>query len=466
MRPEQSPGAEEPRENRVRSTSATPQPDIIPRADHGISRRQISNAALKVLYRLNEAGFEAYLVGGAVRDLLLGGSPKDYDVATSATPEQVKAQFRNCRLIGRRFRLAHVVFGPEIIEVATFRAQHADDDGDREIVDGRLVRDNVWGDQHDDALRRDFTVNALFYGVRDFAVRDFVGGMEDLRARRLRLIGDPDPRYREDPVRMLRCVRLAAKLGFDIDPATAEPIARLAPLLGDVPPARLFDETLKLFLAGYGVASFLGLERFGLWSQSFPHSAKAMAADQSGALRGLVLRALANTDARVHEDRPVTPAFLFAALLWPAYLERRSHWLERDVDAAEAHELAAEEATRNELRHVALPKRFSIPMQEIWSLQWRLEQRSRKRVLRLLSHPRFRAGFDFLVLRREESAEVAELAAWWEAAQGVGDSGLDDLLTGAGESEPKPKRKRRRRGGRRRGRGGASEASGGETASD
>jgi poly(A) polymerase len=443
----------------------SPVPQVVPRAEHGVSRRQISNAALKVLYRLNEAGYEAYLVGGAVRDLLLGGAPKDFDVATSATPEQVKTLFRNCRLIGRRFRLAHVVFGPEIIEVATFRGQHAEEDGDREIVDGRLVRDNVWGDQKDDALRRDFTVNALFYGVHDFAVRDFVGGMEDLRARRLRLIGEPEQRYREDPVRMLRAVRLAAKLDFDIEPASAEPISRLTPLLADVPPARLFEETLKLFMSGHGVASFLALERFRLWPQIFPESARAIDADASGNLRSLVLRALANTDARVREDRPVTPAFLFAALLWPAYLERRAHWIERGQEPGEAHVLAADQVTRVEVRHVALPKRFSMPMQEIWGLQWRLEQRSRKRVLRLLSHPRFRAGYDFLALRREESAEAAELAAWWEAAQGAADSDLDDLLTGAGEAEPRPKRKRRRRrrGGRR---GGGSETVGGDIAAD
>jgi poly(A) polymerase len=441
--------------------SASPQPRIIARADHGISRRQISPAALKVLYRLNEAGFEAYLVGGAVRDLLLGGAPKDFDVATNATPEQVRALFRNCRLIGRRFRLAHVIFGPEIIEVATFRAQHADDDGDREFVDGRLVRDNVWGGQHDDALRRDFTVNALFYGVHDFAVRDFVGGMEDLRARRLRLIGEPEQRYREDPVRMLRAVRLAAKLEFELDAATAEPITRLAPLLHDVPAARLFDEVLKLFLTGHGVASFLGLERADLWRYLFPASARAIAAAPDAGLRALVLRALGSTDARVREDRPVTPAFLFAALLWPAYLACRAHWIERGADAAQAHDQAAEEVIREQVRLVALPKRFSVPMQEIWSLQWRFEQRSRKRVLRLLAHPRFRAGYDFLALRREESAGTAELAAWWEAAQGAGDSDLDDLLAGTGQAEPMRKRRRRRRGGRRRARGGDGGRGGG-----
>jgi poly(A) polymerase len=220
-------------------------PRIVPRDAHGVSRKDISPNALRVLYRLREGGFQGYLVGGAVRDLLIGGHPKDFDVATDATPEQVKSLFRNCRLIGRRFRLAHIVYGREIIEVATFRANSDDGSGDREVVDeGRLLRDNVYGTIEDDAVRRDFTANALYYTVEDFSVRDFVGGFEDVQARVLRLIGDPEARYREDPVRMLRAVRLAAKLGFRIDEAAAEPIARLAPLLSGAPPARLFDECL------------------------------------------------------------------------------------------------------------------------------------------------------------------------------------------------------------------------------
>src|SRR5688500_17723587 len=267
------------------------QPRIVPREAHCISRRDISPNALRVLYKLREGGFDAFLVGGAVRDLLIGGHPKDFDVATSATPEQVKSLFRNCRLIGRRFRLAHVIFGREIIEVATFRANVHDGSGDRETQEeGRLLRDNVYGTVEDDAIRRDFTANALYYAIEDFSVRDYVGGYEDVQARVLRLIGDPEARYREDPVRMLRAVRLAAKLDFSIDPASAEPIPRLATLLSGAAPARLFDECLKMFLSGHAEKSFLGLERNGLLPALFPETAKALATNSSGALRSTVLQ--------------------------------------------------------------------------------------------------------------------------------------------------------------------------------
>lgn len=438
------------------SSSATPPSEglpvptlrIIPRAEHGISRRQISPAALKVLYRLKEAGFAAFLVGGAVRDLLLGGSPKDFDVATDATPEQVQALFRNCRLIGRRFRLAHVLFGAEIIEVATFRAIHADPDDDREVINGRVVRDNVYGTQEEDALRRDFTVNALYYGITDFAVRDYVGGFEDLAARRLRLIGDPETRYREDPVRILRAVRLAAKLGFTIDPATEAPIAAMKGLLHEVPPARLFDECLKLFLTGHAVASFLGLERRDLLATLFPATAAVLAAESGAGDRAMVLRALSNTDARVKQDKPVTPSFLFAALLWPAYRRALAERLAAAQDLQRAHQQAADEVLAAQTKIVAIPRRFAGPMVEIWGMQWRFERRQRRRVIALLQHPRFRAAFDFLALRREESPQMAELVAWWEAAQQAGDRELADLLAavaGGGDGGGKRRKRRRRR---------------------
>lgn len=454
MQTRQSPSPAEP------GSEGTPVPAlrIIPRAEHGISRRQISPAALKVLYRLAEAGHAAYLVGGAVRDLLLGGSPKDFDVATDATPEQVQALFRNCRLIGRRFRLAHVLFGPEIIEVATFRAIHADPDDDREVIDGRVVRDNVWGSQEEDALRRDFTVNALYYGITDFAVRDYVGGYQDIAARRLRLIGDPETRYREDPVRMLRAVRLAAKLGFTIDPPTEAPIAAMKGLLREVPSARLFDECLKLFLSGHAVESFLGLERRGLFPVLFPAAAAALAADEEGKDRALILRALNNTDARVREDKPVTPAFLFAALLWPAYRREVEAQLAAGLDPQRSHQEAADAVILAQTRIVALPRRFAGPLVEIWGMQWRFERRQRRRVVALLQHPRFRAGFDFLALRREESPQLAELVAWWEAAQQAGDRELADLLAAAADGGGgKKTRRRRRRGRRKRNAGSAAE---------
>ena len=426
-------------------------PRIIAREHHDISRKQISPNALRVLYRLHEAGYGAYLVGGAVRDLLLGGKPKDFDVATDATPEQVKHLFRNCRLIGRRFRLAHVVYGQEIIEVATFRAHGDDGSGARELDNGRLVRDNVYGSIEDDAVRRDFTANALYYAIADFSVRDFVGGYDDVQARLLRLIGDPEARYREDPVRMLRAVRLAAKLGFEIDPPTAEPISRLSGLLAEASSARLFDETLKLFLAGHGERSFLELERRGLLGALLPDTAAALAADASGLCRTMILRALATTDARVNDDKSVTPAYLFAALLWPAYALELQHLLDSGHDLATAEQRAADRITLHQAERVALPRRFSVPMQEIWWLQSRFAVRQRKRVFRLLAHPRFRAAFDFLELRAGVAPQLAEEFAWWRDAQGLGSDELAGRLAAVPPAEAgAPRKRRRRRGGRGR----------------
>ncbi|PBJ83454.1 polynucleotide adenylyltransferase [Lysobacteraceae bacterium NML93-0399] len=421
---------------------------VIPRDQHTISRRQISQNALRVLYRLHEAGHQAYLVGGAVRDVLVGLTPKDFDIATDATPEQVKALFRNCRLIGRRFRLAHVVFGREIIEVATFRANVDDGSGDREVHDdGRLLRDNVYGTIEDDAVRRDFTANALYYAIADFSVRDYVGGFEDVQNRVMRLIGDPETRYREDPVRMLRAVRLAAKLDFTIEPGTAEPIPRLAHLLSEAAPARLFEECLKLFLSGHAVASFEGLERFGLLPALFPESAAALASNRSGALRAVVLAGLASTDARVAAGDPVSPAFLFATLLWPAFCRA---WMKLQADGVqpvEAQRRAADRVTLHQVTTVALPRRFSLPMQEIWLLQARFPLRQRKRVTRTLSHPRFRAAFDFLVLRQNASNAHAADVAFWEEAQHDPDHAIA-LYPGedeAGEGDAPRRRRRRRR---------------------
>lgn len=422
----------------------------IPRDAHTISRKDISPNALRVLYRLREGGFHAFLVGGAVRDLLVGGHPKDFDVATDATPEQVRALFRNCRLIGRRFRLAHVVFGREIIEVATFRANSDDGSGDRETHEGgRLLRDNVYGSVEDDAVRRDFTANALYYAIEDFSVRDYVGGFDDVQARVLKLIGDPEQRYREDPVRMLRAVRLAAKLSFTIDPASAEPLPRLAPLLRESAPARLFEESLKLFLSGHAVASFEGLERHGLLKALLPETAAALASNRSGALRRMLVEGLRGTDARVANEEPVSPAFLFALLLWPAYCRDLMALQAQGVHAAEAQRRAADRVTLHQLNTIALPRRFSLPMQEIWLLQSRFSQRQRKRVFRLLAHPRFRAAFDFLVLREVASPDHGEDVAFWREAQHEPDAELAAQLEAqaieAGEEAAAPRRRRRRR---------------------
>jgi poly(A) polymerase len=439
------------------------QPRIVPRDAHGISRRDISPNALRVLYKLREGGFQAYLVGGAVRDLLVGGHPKDFDVATDATPEQVRSLFRNCRLIGRRFRLAHVVFGREIIEVATFRANTDDGSGGREThEEGRLLRDNVYGSVEDDALRRDFTANALYYAIEDFSVRDWVGGYEDVQARVLRLIGEPEARYREDPVRMLRAVRLAAKLDFTIDPASAAPIPALAPLLAGAAPARLFDECLKMFLTGHAEKSFLALEAHGLLPGLLPETARALATNRSGALRAMLLQALRNTDQRIAEDKPVTPAFLFAALLWPAYCRELAVLQKQGVDLAVAQQRAADRVTLHQAERIALPRRFSLPMQEIWLLQPRFAGRLRKRVFKLLSHPRFRAAFDFLELRLAGTPEVAADVEFWRAAQLESPEHLAETLEGKtaprargprpegeagaeGEDAPRKRRRRRRR---------------------
>ncbi|MBS0581551.1 MAG: polynucleotide adenylyltransferase PcnB [Proteobacteria bacterium] len=390
---------------------------VIPREQHTISRKNISSGALRVLYRLNEAGFAAFLVGGAVRDLLLGGRPKDFDVATDATPEDVKRLFRNCRLIGRRFRLAHVVFGNEIVEVATFRGSSDDGSGDRHVVDGRIVRDNVYGTIEEDAVRRDFTVNALYYDIADFSVRDYVGGYEDLMRRELRLIGDPVQRYREDPVRMLRAVRLAAKLEFSIAADARAPFDDLGELLLQAPPARLFDESLKMFMAGSGLKSFRALDTSGLLADVYPLTARALAIKSGATFRAMIEQGMANTDARVAEGKPVTPAFLFAILLWGPVRAQVEKELARGTDMNLAWIRIGNLVMNEQSKHVAIPRRFAIAIEEIWSLQPRFEQRQRKRVSRLLAHPRFRAAYDFLLLRAGESAEIATLGAWWTQVQ-------------------------------------------------
>ncbi len=347
-------------------TDIAPALRIIPRDQHTISRKNISKAALRVLYRLNEAGYAPYLVGGAVRDLLLGLQPKDFDVATSATPDEVKKLFRNCRLIGRRFRLAHVVFGPEIIEVATFRGLGEEGgEGDRHIVDGRIVRDNIWGTIEEDAIRRDFRANALYYDISDFSVRDYVGGMQDLEDRVLRLIGDPVTRYREDPVRMLRAARLAAKLDMRIDAAAMAPFESIGPLLAEAAPARLFDESLKMFLSEqpHRRASYAGTVR----PAEIPapgHRAGALAAHDE-ALRSLVEHGLANTDARIAEGKSVTPAFLFAVLLWGEVRDVAHHWIARGQDSNEAWARAAAQVVGEQCQRVAIPRRFTFTMEEM-----------------------------------------------------------------------------------------------------
>jgi len=465
---------------------------VISRDGHPISRSRISPDALRVLYRLKEAGYQAFLVGGCVRDLMIGIEPKDFDVATDALPEEVRRLFRNCRLVGRRFRLAHVFFGQDIIEVATFRASAApppgdepapdiDDDGEAfeeaqeplesdapidRMVDehGRILRDNVYGSIDEDVWRRDFTANSLYYNIADFSVWDYCGGFEDVQARRLRLIGDPETRYREDPVRMLRAARFEAKLGFDIDAATAEPIAALSGLLAGVPPARLFDETLKLFLTGHGVRSYEVLRARGLLEVLLPNVGAFVRRHPGSAPERLLLRGLANTDERVRADRPVTPTYLFALLLYgPIGLEIEKMPRERWSDVGSI--LDAVEATVRDLYgRVSIPRRFSLGVRDMFALQPRLEAPRGKRALRTLEHPRFRAAFDLLQLRAEFNMADPAIVDWWQRLQQSDPqqrASMSDALArepggeGAGGRNGGGRRRRRRGGRRSRGPGGA-----------
>jgi poly(A) polymerase len=401
-------------------------PLIVPRDQHPISRANISSNALKVLYRLKEAGYQAFLVGGAVRDLLLGLNPKDFDVATNAHPDQVKQLFRNCRLIGRRFHLAHVRYGYEIIEVATFRAAHTAidednsvDEGGHRVLDdrGRILRDNLYGTIEEDVWRRDFTANALYYNIEDFSVWDYVGGFADARNRIMRLIGDPETRYREDPVRMLRAVRFAAKLDFTIHADTAAAIHKLAWMLDAVPPARLFDEITKLFLSGTALGAFDLLIKFGLLQHLFPDLWAALNESPDGPAAKLVRLGLAGTDERVLADKSVTPTFLFAVLQWPAIQRAYQQSTVAEGDEISALAAACEQVTFRQQSRVAIPKRFTLPMRELIAMQPRFERREGRRALRLLDHPRFRAGYDFLLLRAAAGEADPELAQWWTEIQ-------------------------------------------------
>jgi len=394
----------------------------IPREKHAISRKDIDENALKVLYRLHNAGFRALLVGGAVRDLLLGLKPKDFDITTNATPEQVKDLFRNCRLIGRRFRLAHILFGREVIEVATFRGHHDDDDGQdaqkvKQSQAGMLLRDNVYGSLEEDAERRDFTVNALYYDIADFAIYDFCDGMKDLAARKLTLIGDPEVRYREDPVRMMRAIRFAAKLDLTISEACAEPIRRLAPLLQDIPAARHFDEVIKLLLSGYGLATYRLLKEYRLLQVLFPILFKDGEDDKANAM---IEQALIDTDTRIAQGKRVTPSYVYAIMLWYP-LEQRAQEMsfESGMEYHDAFLLAMNEVLNIQVKTIAIPKRFTAAIRDIWILQLRLPRFGGKRAQRVHQHIKFRAAFDFLSLRAkvEQSSELAELTTWWREYQ-------------------------------------------------
>lgn len=434
------------RKQRVRST-----PEVFRPQQHALRRDQFSRHAIKVVESLQHGGYHAYVVGGCVRDRLLGHSPKDFDVATDATPEQIRAIFRNARIIGRRFRLVHVHFGRETIEVATFRAAHPSDEDDEQRASsnqqGRILRDNIYGSQEEDAQRRDFTINALYYDVVSERLLDYSHGVHDIRNRLIRLIGVPEQRYLEDPVRMLRAVRFAAKLDFEIEKHTAEPIRRLSYLLGDIPAARLFDEVLKLFLSGRAEHTFNLMLDHDLFDPLFPATAKAMQ-DNAQFTEQLIRQALRNTDERIHQGKPVTPAFLFAALLWPALPPRVAQLQIEGSAPLPALQEAAHELVAEQCRRIAIPKRFTIPLREIWDMQERLPRRQGKRADTLLQHPRFRAGYDFLLLRESAGEETGQLGQWWTDYQEADDQQRRSMIQAL--SDKNGKSRSRRRGGNRR----------------
>ena len=422
-----------------------PQPRIIPRDQHNVSRDLISDNALKVLYRLKNAGYKSYLVGGGVRDILLGREPKDFDVVTDAKPEQIRELFRNCRLIGRRFRLAHVRFGAEIIEVSTFRApHHVSDEGDGRVEGGRIIRDNVYGDIDDDVWRRDFTVNALFYNIEDFSIVDYVGGVQDLELGQLRLIGDASQRYIEDPVRMLRAVRFATKLGLRIHPDAEAPISQYAELLVQIPPARLFEEMLKLFMSGYALQTFEALRHYGLFKYLFPQTDALLDTVERKYPHTFIMQALRNTDQRLAEGNSVTPGFLLAAFLWEPMRNEADDHLAHGLAEMEAVQLAGDTVISRQISSTAMPRRFTQMAREIWSLQVRMK-RTGKRSFRVLMHPRFRAAYDFLLLRAEAGEPLDELVQFWTEQQMAED--LPDKKknrAGQSRSRRRPRRSRKK----------------------
>ena len=400
--------------------------DIVTRDRHTISRKDISPNALKVLYRLLKAGYQAYIVGGGVRDLLLRKKPKDFDIATNAEPAEIKALFNNARAIGRRFRIVHIRFGREIIEVTTFRADHHPineitgslafkEDRERDSVhskEGMILRDNVYGNIDEDAKRRDFTVNALYYTTDGFRLLDFNHGLQDLKSKQIRIIGDPKERYKEDPVRMLRAIRFSAKLGFSIEENTKKPIDELAYLLDSISSARLFDETIKLMTGGHAVKTFAMLQEFQLGTFLFSPTLEALSEADNSSTK-LVELALEKTDQRLNENKSVTPSFLFAALLWPVFKMHLAESKNLGLAPQLAFEKSAQFAINEQLGYTAIPRRFTLATKEIWKLQSKLASRSKKSIETVFSNSRFRAAYDFLLLREESGEDLKGLGQWW-----------------------------------------------------
>lgn len=433
----------------IRGSSPTPEPNksrsvratIISRKQHAISRKDISDNTLKVLYRLKKHGYQAYLVGGGVRDILLKKHPKDFDVVTNALPEEVRNIFSNCRLIGRRFRLAHVHFGRDIVEVATFRkqVQHQHDDVEHS-QEGLIIRDNVYGTIEEDVWRRDFTINALYYNIADFSLVDFTGGLKDLEQKKLRMIGDTKTRYREDPVRILRAIRFASKLDFELSAELSKPIKHMKSLLSHVPPARLFEEVLKIFHSGAANRAYQLLIEHDLFDLLFKQTYQCLQENELPTQELLTL-VFKSTDDRIKQQKGVTPVFIFATLLWHPIVKLSQVYVDEGMSLYPARLKAIEACLAEQTKSITIPKRIAYGAREIWLLQSRMQNRAGRRADRMMAEPRFKAAYDFLLIRAQANEKVDNLASWWQEYYEA-DHELRRKMIKAISGKPKRKRKK------------------------
>jgi len=431
--------------------SSSISPTILTPGQHPVIEQNISSAAVKVLRKLSDAGFEAYLVGGCIRDSLVGLQPKDFDIATDATPEELVDLFQRAQIIGRRFRIVHIRYGREVVEVTTFRGHHSSKNSKQSKhtqkhceKSGMLLRDNVYGTIEEDAIRRDFTVNALYYNLINDNIYDYVESMTDIESRQINIIGDPEQRYREDPVRMLRAIRLAAKLDFKIEEQTASAIGPLKQLLKDIPPARLFDESLKLFMHGYAKKTFLTLQSYDLFGVLFPGTSKVL--EKHPEYQHFLEQAFINTDERIRSDKRVTPAYLFAALLWPVFNERiKQLQAEQQCAPYQVFYPAAESVIEQCVSRISLPRRFSTPLKEIWQLQYRLERRHGNYAEKAFQHKRFRAAYDFVLLRESTGEDLSGLGQWWTDYQEADETQRKALVQSLPAPQKSPRKRKRKR---------------------
>ena len=417
-----------------------PSHPVIQAKQYRLADDGFSHSALTVVNKLQRAGFEAYIVGGSVRDVLLGFHPKDFDVATNAHPDQVRMVFKNSRVIGRRFRLVHVYFSEEIIEVATFRRgvviSNDEEDDESETMaaheqtdTGLIVRDNEYGQLIEDVWRRDFTMNALYYNPKDQTITDYTEGVPDVQHKVLRMIGNPLQRYREDPVRLLRAVRLASKLDLHIHADTQEPIRTLATLLHQVPPARLLEEVIKLFLSGHGLKTYRQLKHHHLFAALFPETHRWCEDDKTGYYEKFIELSLKNTDERVAQNKTVAPGFLFSVMLWPMYEQKLQYFLAKGNKFLEANNLSIDETLKVQSKYIAVPRRLVEVLRGTWELQPRLNERLRKQIYWILESPRFRSAYDFLILRGLAGHKNSHTAAqWWETFLDANDTEREQML--------------------------------------